>query len=312
MLKTVSSSALAVNEHLLIQKNRIENNTDKCSKRVCVVTGTHGDELEGQYVCAELIRELNENIDLLSGTVDVYPALNPLGIDTITRGIPNFDIDMNRNFPGSPKGTYAEVVAHDIITDIEGADICIDVHSSNIYLEEVPQIRMSVLTANTLMPYGKMLNIDFIWVHQAATVLESTLAHSLNTRGVKTLVVEMGVGMRITEKYCRQLLDGIFNMLKELGMWKGETKKVREPIVSDDDNNVSFLNSPSGGIYVPMAAVNTEVAEGEIIGRVLDPFTGEIVEDVKSPVNGWLFTRREYPVVYGGSLLGRILGGTAK
>ena len=29
-------------------------------KRICVVTGTHGDELEGQYVCYELNRILRE------------------------------------------------------------------------------------------------------------------------------------------------------------------------------------------------------------------------------------------------------------
>ena len=49
------------------------------------------------------------------------------------------------------------------------------------------------------MPFVKLLNLDFIWVHEAATVLQSTIAHSLNSLGTPTLVVEMGIGMRITQ-----------------------------------------------------------------------------------------------------------------
>ena len=56
-------------------------------KRICVITGTHGDELEGQYVCYELARRINAHPELLHGIVDIYPALNPLGIDSITRSV---------------------------------------------------------------------------------------------------------------------------------------------------------------------------------------------------------------------------------
>lgn len=59
--------------------------------------------MEGQYVCFELIRRIEENKGQLTGIVDVYPAMNPLGIDSITRGIPAFDLDMNRLFPGNKR-----------------------------------------------------------------------------------------------------------------------------------------------------------------------------------------------------------------
>ena len=34
----------------------------------------------------------------MKGIVEIYPALNPLGVDSISRGIPMFDLDMNRDF----------------------------------------------------------------------------------------------------------------------------------------------------------------------------------------------------------------------
>jgi predicted deacylase len=306
MIKPVYTAALPVMENFSIQKNRIENNSGKNSKRVCIVTGTHGDELEGQYVCARLAKVLGENMQHFAGVVDIYPALNPLGIDSITRGFPMFDLDMNRIFPGSPTGSLAEAAAHNIMRDIEGADMCIDIHSSNIFLREIPQVRLNEQASDELLRYALMLNVDFVWIHSAATVLESTLAHALNSRGVKTLVVEMGVGMRITEAYCAQLLDGILNLLASLGMWSGEIRAAKTPIVSKD-HSVSFVNSDAAGIFVPSASHRDYVSAGDCIGQVYDPLTGNIAEDVLAPCEGLLFTLREYPVVFGGSLLARIL-----
>jgi len=306
MIKHVSVAELPVAENFIIQKNRIENNAGQASKRVCVVTGTHGDELEGQYVCARLAKILNDGKQKLSGIVDIYPAVNPLGIDSITRGFPMFDLDMNRIFPGSPSGSLAEVAAYDIIRDIEGADMCIDIHSSNIFLREIPQVRISEQNESALLPYALMLNVDLVWIHTSATVLESTLAHSLNMRGVKTLVVEMGVGMRITENFCMQLVYGILNLLRELGMWKGAGGQTREPLVSKD-HGVGFLNSDAGGIFIPSASHGSHVSAGDYIGMVVDPLTGAVVEETIAPCDGLLFTLREYPVVFGGSLLARIM-----
>lgn len=220
MKKTVVSVGLAVDESLRVVKNVImpDNVTGK-EKRICIVTGTHGDELEGQYVCYELNRIIREQKQHLKGIVEIYPALNPLGVDSISRGIPMFDLDMNRIFPGDENGAVAEYVASRIIRDIAGADLCIDIHASNIFLREIPQARVNVNTARELVPIARRLNLDFVWVHSAATVLESTLAHSLNSIGVPTVVVEMGVGMRITESFCHQLTHGIFCVMKDMGIW---------------------------------------------------------------------------------------------
>lgn len=304
MIKTIAKATLAVNEVLQIKKSRIQNGTGK--RRICVVTGIHGDELEGQYLVWLLGHYLQAHLDQLDGIVDIYPALNPMGMDSITRDIPQFDLDMNRIFPGNANGTMMEVVSASIIEDLQGADICIDIHSSNIYLRELPQIRMSVPTMEALLPYGKLLNVDFIWVHESATVLESTLAHSLNCIGTKTLVVEMGVGMRITQAYGKQLFDGILNLMHALDMWHGEIPAVREPILSLD-GAVEFLNSDAAGIFVPAVSFGTMVQSGDHIGDILNPLDGSIAASIHANCDGLLFTLREYPVVYGGSLLGRIL-----
>lgn len=257
-------------------------------------------------MCYELSRRIHADKGMLSGIVDIYPALNPLGVDSITRGIPMFDLDMNRVFPGNKEGSMAEYVAAKAIEDISGSDVCIDIHASNIYLKELTQVRISETTAKELVPLARRLNIDYIWVHQAATVLESTLAHSLNSLGTKTLVVEMGVGMRITKDIGNELVDGIFVLMKDLGIWQGETIPPKKPIESED-GNVHFLNAAASGIFLPSTTHCKQVKNGELIGEIVDPLSGRVLQKIYSPCDGLVFTLREFPVVYEGSLVGRIL-----
>lgn len=306
MIASVFSSELPINEQLRITKNVLSS----CSngKRICIVTGTHGDELEGQMVCYLLVKHLQENMKLLNGTIEVYAALNPLGIDTIQRGIPNFDLDLNRIFPGDSQGTMAEQAAYAIVEDLKGADLVIDIHSSNLYLRETPQVRINVNDEQRLVPLAQLLGVDFIWVHDAATVLQSTLAHSLNSTGTPCLVVEMGVGQRINHSMCDALTHGILNLMSHYGLWKGDCNKEHlnmHPYVCKG-NTVEFLNAESSGIFLTDLRSGNMVNRGDVIGEIVEPLTGKVLNKVVAPCNGYMFTIRAYPIVYEGSLMARI------
>lgn len=310
MVEVVASVGLPVDEKLIIKKNRImpEGKDDSAGmKRISIVTGIHGDELEGQYVCYELQRRIEAEKDKLTGIVDIYPAMNPLGIDSITRGIPAFDLDMNRLFPGNIDGNMTEYLAAEIIEDVAGSDCVVDIHASNIYLTEIPQIRINELHADTLVPLAKQANVDFIWVHGASTVLESTFAHSLNSIGTPVLVVEMGVGMRLTKRYGNQLVDGIFSLMKNAGIWNGETVEAKKTMISKNSDDISYLNASASGLFVPEVSHGAMLKKGELIGRIVDPLNGKVLDEVTAPQSGLLFTIRDYPIVDEGSLMGRIL-----
>lgn len=95
--------------------------------------------------------------------------------------------------------------------------------------------------------------------------------------------------------------------MKSLGIWTGEVITPRKPIVSTDWQDVSYLNASTGGLFVPTAAHRQMLCKGEVVGEILDPLEGKVLDTVTSPVDGLLFTIREYPIVDEGSLLGRIL-----
>ena len=310
-IEEIFSSQLPVGEVLSIKRGRYEplKKTVK-PKRISIVSGIHGDELEGQYVIYLLAQWLNENSSCIHGIIDLYPAVNALGIDSITRGFPLYEVDLNRSFPGTKHGYLPGQLVDALTDNVKGSDIAIDIHSSNIFLREIPQIRINKEFSPSTLPLAKELNCDFIWIHDAVTVLEATFSHTLNTLGTKTLVVEMGVGMRLTKEYGLQLLHGILNLMKKEGIIvTDEEFTVRKPF-SSEVGDVYYLNSPTSGLFVPALDHCDIIQKGAVIGTIVNPINGSILATLLAPNKGILFTLREYPIVYEGSLIARIFGST--
>jgi len=307
---TLLSLQLPYRERLQLRRTVFDGGN---GPKVAVVAGIHGDELEGLYVCHRLARWLEDlartRPQALRGRVELYPALNPLGIDTLQRSVPVFDEDLNRNFPGHPEGLLPQRLADAAMRHLEGAVLVIDIHASNIFLREIPQVRINRQFADTLVPLASRMNLDVIWIHGALTVLEATIAHSLNDRGIPCLVVEMGVGMRITPALSEQLLIGVLRSWRSLGVLAPDVELpecTHTPLLADE-TNVYYLNAETSGMFIPEVEHWISVHNGQRLGRIVSPHQGEILSEVCSPVDGVLFTLREYPVVYEGSLMARIM-----
>lgn len=310
MIDTVVSVEMLVEEVMRIKKNRLA--PDECTgkeKRLCLASGSHGDELCGQFICYEVIRKIKKDFQNLTGIVDVYPSMNPLGLDAQTRDFPLMDIDMNTIFPGDDDGAILEHAASRIIKDMAGADVCLDIHSSNSLIREIPQVRLNDDVIETVMPYAKMLNAELVWIHPSTSVRPGSLAYALNAIGVKSMVIEAGVALRIDYEYCEQIVDGIFSLMKHMGIWQGEVNEPCRPIIATD-GDVHFVNAESSGLFVPNIKHSMEVKKGEKIGTIVDVITGSVEERIYAPCDGLVFTLREYPAVEEGALIARIYGGS--
>lgn len=306
MVENIVTVKLNVDEELTIKKNTLRGVSADNGKRIAIVTGIHGDELEGQYICYRLVKKITANMANLTGTVEIYPAVNPLGMESVSRAFPMTGLDMNRVFPGSDIGSIAENIAKKLIEDIIGADMCVDIHSSNIFIREIPQVRVRPENSDRLMKYAKLLNTDMVWVHESGAVGSGSLAESLIAREVPTLVVEMGVGQRIDLEYCDQLLHGLFNLMHELGIWAEEEHGISHPMVSTD-GVVHVVHSSGSGIFIPTAEHNMWLEKGSVIGEIVTPITGTVEQEIIAPVSGVVFSLREYPIVYEGSVIARMI-----
>lgn len=309
MIDTVVSVEMLVEEVLRIKRNRLA--PDECTgneKRLCIASGSHGDELGGQYICYQVIRRIKKEFENLIGIVDIYPTMNPLGLDAQSRDFPLMDIDMNTVFPGDEEGAILDHTAARLIKDMAGADICLDIHSSNNLIREIPQVRLNDDVIETVMPYAKLLNTELVWIHPSTSVRPGSLAYALNSIGVKTMVIEAGVALRIDYEYCEQIVEGIFSLMKQMGIWKGEVGEIRTPMIATD-GEVQFVNAESSGLFVPNIKHSMRVKKGEKIGTIVDVITGSVEERIYAPCDGLVFTLREYPAIEEGALIARIFGG---
>lgn len=306
MIETIVSVQLPIKEELNIKKNQLlPNDYRGDEKRICIVSGIYGDELGGQYICSEVIRRVKANYHFLKGVVDVYPAINPLGLDSRNREIPIFGQDYNAVFPGSLDGDLPEYTAAKLIEDIKGADFCIDVHSSNVFLKELPQIRVGLDVTSETIELCKSLNMDFIWIHPCNLVDEGSFAYALNQIGVPTVVTESGTAFRIKYNYCEQVIEGIFCLMKKMGIWDGPAIIPRKAVVVTDDE-ICYLNSESSGLFVTHHHLYSKVKKGDVIGTVIKPILGSVEEKIIAPVDGLIITLREHPGVIEGTQVARI------
>ena len=208
MYDTIFSMELPAGERLKLLRNRIYNR-DKIDlssvpvndiQRISIVTGIHGDEMEGQYICYELTRRIENDMEKLKGIVDIYPAVNMLGLDNAIHTIPKERLDMNHIFPGSATGSMMERMAYALTEDIAGASVCIDVHGSDIFTRECLQVRINEEFAEGLMEYARLMPANLIWKNPCPSVAASTLVHSMNCIGVPAFTVECGEGNPINRK----------------------------------------------------------------------------------------------------------------
>ena len=209
-------------------------------------------------------------------------------------------------FPGEATGTMMYKLAARIIEDIKGSDICVDVHASDTFVKEMPQVRISEEHGKDLVDFSRLLNADLIWINASAAAHEATLTNSLNTIGVPALLVEMGLGNRVTRSFGDQITEGIFNLMHEIGIWSGPVGEIRNAKLTRD-YGIDFFRAQSTGIFLPDMENGQQVSAGDMIGKIVSTLSGDVLEIVQAKRCGILFTLREYPLVYEGALIARVL-----
>jgi len=280
--------------------------------RVSFLAGLHGDELEGVYLCHRLIQYLRglqaREPEALRGTVHIYPAVNPQALGAATRLSPFFASDMNRQLGDKNGHSLPAQACQKLLDSLRNSSDCVvDLHASNLHLRELAQIRIIEEFDRKLIPLALRTNTDLIWVHPASGVFESTFGYNLNRAKIPTLVVEAGICLRIDDALCDQVLNGMIHLLHHLGVLATAegAPEVKEPMLVHP-SEVHQVQAEHAGLFVARARLGQMLEAGDILGEVVDPLRGEVVEEAVAPEAGLLFTLREHPVTYQGAALARI------
>lgn len=260
-----------------------------------VSAAIHGDEVIGVEIARRLLR--SATIDGLRGTLLVVPIVNTFGFLNHSRYMPDRR-DLNRCFPGGRSGSLAARLADLFMREIVGrSDFGIDLHSAAIHRTNMPQIRVSASTGETL----KLAEAFGAPVIVLSKLRDGSLRQAAQKKGVDILLYEAGEGLRFDEFSARAGVAGILRVMHEMGMISrrvaasAKTKSLRT-------TSSSWQRAPAGGLFRAFKATGETIAEGEVLGVVSDPF-GEIETELKSEINGIVIGRTNLPVVNEGDAL---------
>ncbi|GGL17631.1 succinylglutamate desuccinylase/aspartoacylase family protein [Streptomyces flaveus] len=256
--------------------------------RVVITAGVHG----GEFTPIDAVVRLADRLEPgeVSGQVIICPVANPNAVYQGRLNVSPVDgVNINRVFPGDPDGGPTERLAAWLFANlVDGADVYVDLHCGGIdqVLRDFVGYRLTgdpdldKATAELAGSFGIEdlmigLNADGGNSHAAAA-----------RRGISAVLVEVGELGQRDGATARRRVDGLFRALRHLGVLDPDDSApapIREWVWS------AGVTAEATGLWYPEfsfdADVIGEVAEGDVLGRIIDPTDGT-EHTVHAPAGG--------------------------
>ncbi len=266
----------------------------KAGPTLFVSAAIHGDELNGVEIIRRLLRR--KITASLHGTLVAVPIVNVHGFLDQSRYLPDRR-DLNRSFPGSPKGSIAARLANLFIKEIVSkADFGIDLHTGAINRSNLPQIRANLDDAQTMeiaRAFGAPVIID-------SNLRDGSLRACAAEIGIPILIYEAGEALRFDETSIRAGLRGIFNVMRHIGMLPA--KKRGQPVAPVVARSTRWVRANRSGIVSNQVPLGNRVTEGERLATISDPI-GQRDEIISAPFDGIVIGRSNLPLAHEGDAL---------
>jgi predicted deacylase len=262
----------------------------------------HGGENVGPLAAARFLRGLDLN--QMKGSIAALMCANPLGQRQHSRLIPQDGTNLNRIFPGSPKGSVGEQIAHRLLelAGEHGGDAVLDLHSGGeltitafyvIYDAKVmgpAQTRARDLAAQVGSRYQWGASEDW---------MEGTYLTNVTRRhGIPSLIIESGGGARVFDQDLDNFATALHGAARALGMIAGDP-----PTATDirRGGNAVHVKCTRGGFWKPVIAPGDDMTGGQVMGEIIDMY-GETVETILCPAKeAWVGSiRRAYMPLHAG------------
>ncbi|MGI1679340.1 MAG: succinylglutamate desuccinylase/aspartoacylase family protein [Cellvibrionaceae bacterium] len=269
----------------------------------------HGDEINGVEVIRRVLKL--KQLNRLRGTLVAIPIVNVYGFLNNSRYLPD-GRDLNRSFPGSPKGSLASRIAHTFLNEILfKCTHGIDIHTGARHRGNLPQIRADLSNPQVeqlAKAFGVPVVID-------SKIRDGSLREMGDEKGIPILLYEAGEALRFDELSISAGVRGVVNVMREIDMLPKKTsaekkslsgevsaaqlkreKKKRETIVSKKTN---WIRAPHSGILRALVPLGAKVEKGNVLGLIGDPL-GSHEYEVIADSDGIVIGRTYLPLVHEG------------
>ena len=260
-----------------------------------VSAAVHGDEINGVEIVRRLLN--SSTVGKLRGTLIAVPVVNVYGFVGQTRYLPDRR-DLNRCFPGSPKGSLAGRLADTFMQEVvANATHGIDLHTGSLHRANLPQIRATLDQPDTeayARSFGAPVILD-------SALRPGSLREAVCGRGIPMIVYEAGEALRFDDLSIKAGVRGVVGVMRHLGMLPAakSSRAQAEPFVAHGSR---WLRAPESGVLVSSIKLGARIEEGQRLGVISDPL-GQEETEILSPTEGVLIGKTNLPLANEGDAL---------
>lgn len=259
---------------------------------------SHGDATTG----FEAIRKVLEEVDpeKLCGMIIAIPLQNPPAFEWDWRNTPLDCYNMNRTYPGNPRGWVTEQMAAVVSPFCDYADALIDWHGGGygdaihyVLSKLGPSEEADDALLGKINHMARTFGLEHMYGGKPAgpdAAYAGTLSDYMIIKGKPSIVAEIGTGdASLHDRFVESSVRGTLNVMKDMGMYPGK------PILPKTQWIVktrSVSRPKNGGMFYPVVGpeyVNKTVPKGTLIAVIRDPLSMEVIEEMRAPFEETVF-----------------------
>lgn len=267
---------------------------------VCIVGSMRGNEVQQLYCCARIVRKLKQMEEagkLTAGyKILVIPCVNPYSVNTQKRFWPVDNTDINRMFPGYRLGETTQRIADGVFQVISKYRFGIQFTSFYMPGEFMPHVRM-MSTGFEDQELAKQFGMPYVVLRQVRPYDTTTLNYNWQIWETQAFSMYTTVTTRVDKKSAGEAIRGILTFLNKQGILDYHGHDGYHFCVVRDVDMVS-VRTGKAGLFDPLVEVGAEVEQGQVLARILDAYEGEVMEELRAPVDGIVFFMHGEPFTY--------------
>ncbi len=266
----------------------------------------HGAEIIGSIAILNLMEKLDPGE--MRGNVIAVPVVNRAGFELGERGSRVDAKDISRLFPGKADGSISDQTAYIYFKEtIAQSDVMIDFHAGArtayeryvlFSAEDDPDnpTNLELIRRKLVVAFG----LDQAAFFPPGTFGANTAKKAIEDANCCQITLEFGGGTgwyKNGEDNVRDAERGIWNILKVMDMLDGELES-DGPLCTVYNAGVVIWKPAVDGLFIRDRKFKDELKVGDVYGRLVDPYTGDLLAEMPTPKDGIVIpSGQEWPTV---------------
>lgn len=278
-------------------------------KSACIVGNMRGNEIQQLYICSQLVKTLKrmeEQGRIHEGhSILVIPSVNPYSTNSKERFWPIDKTDINRMFPGYDQGETTQRIAAGVFDVIKEYKLGIQFSSFYMPGRFMPHVRM-MKTGYENVEQAKQFGMPYVVQRKIRPYDTTTLNYNWQIWETDAYSIYSTSTTEIDQKSAKDAVHSVLRFLSKQGILDYHTHDGYISTVVQDTDMIS-VRTKQAGIFECMVEVGSEVTEGQLLARIIDPLEGEVTEELFSPADGIVFFGHNEPLTYASTAVIKII-----